>query len=252
MKEHGEIRVVTQQWYQEKYHLDRMSFRDLVWAYALYPSIQVYALLLVSSIMAVIWLSPSFSMSLFQVAGSILGVLLIYPFVEYALHRFLLHARFLYRSPWTAALWKRIHYDHHQDPNDLRILFGSLTNTLPTLVVATYPIGLGLAGWVGGLVSLATGLACFMVYELCHCMQHLRVTPKNKYLRRLKRHHLLHHFHNEQGNFGITSLFCDHLFGTVYISAEQMPLSPTVSNLGYQGQERLQYPWVAELSEHKD
>ena len=100
-------------------------------------------------------------------------------------------------------------------------------------------------------LSFATGLACFIVYELCHCMQHLRVNPKSKFLRRIKRHHLLHHFHNEQGNFGITSLICDRLFCSVYSSGEKVPASQTVSNLGYHDDEQLRYPWVAQLSEQK-
>jgi sterol desaturase/sphingolipid hydroxylase (fatty acid hydroxylase superfamily) len=62
---------------------------------------------------------------------------------------------------------------------------------------------------------------------------------------------LLHHFHNEQGNFGITSHLCDRLFGSLYVSAEERPVSQTVSNLGYQDEERVQYPWVAQLSEQK-
>ena len=244
--------MLNQQWYQEKYHLDRMTFRDLVLAYVSYPSIQVYAILLAGSILAAILIYPYFPVPFLQIMGSIVGTLLAYPFVEYAVHRFLLHGRFLYRSPWTAALWKRIHYDHHQDPNDLRVLFGAVSTTLPTIVVATFPIGMSIAGWAGVLLSFATGLACFMVYELCHCMQHLRVNPKNRFLRRIKRHHLLHHFHNEQGNFGITSLLCDHIFGSVYSSAEKIPVSQTVSNLGYQDEERVQYPWVAQLSEQKE
>jgi sterol desaturase/sphingolipid hydroxylase (fatty acid hydroxylase superfamily) len=130
-------------------------------------------------------------------------------------------------------------------------LFGALSTTLPTIVIATLPIGLSLAGLPGVAFSFATGLACFMVYELCHCMQHLRVTPKNKFLRRIKRHHLLHHFHNEQGNFGITSVLCDRIFGSLYGSSEDVPVSHTVSNLGYAAQERSHYPWVAQLSEQK-
>lgn len=243
--------MLTSQWYREKYLLDRMTFRDLMWAYVLYPSIQMYAVLLACSIMSAFVLFPYFPVSPLRVAGSIVVTLLAYPFVEYAVHRFILHGRYLYRSPWTAALWKRIHYDHHQDPNDLAVLFGAGSTTLPTIAVATFPIGMSLGGWVGASLSFATGLACFMVYELCHCMQHLRVNPKNKFLRRVKRHHLLHHFHNEQGNFGITSLFCDRIFGSEYAGAEDVPFSQTVSNLGYADEERSHYPWVAQLSEQK-
>ena len=239
------------QWYQQKYHLDRMNFRDLIWAYLCYPSIQIYFLLLTGSVFLAVAMYLHSPASPLLLGGSIVGTLMAYPFVEYGAHRFILHGRYLYRSPWTAALWKRIHYDHHQDPNDLRVLFGSLPTTLPTIVIATFPIGLSIAGWSGVPLSFATGLACFMVYELSHCMQHLRVTPKNKFLRRIKRHHLLHHFHNEQGNFGITSLFCDRVFGSLYVSSDGVSLSHTVSNLGYHDQERFQYPWVAQLSEQK-
>ncbi len=70
-------------------------------------------------------------------------------------------------------------------------------------------------------------------------------------IQRDSRHHLLHHFHNEQGNFGITSLFCDRVFGSLYVSSDGVLLSHTVSNLGYHDQERFQYPWVAQLSEQK-
>ncbi len=243
--------MFTRPWYKEKYYLDKMTFRDLLWAYVSYPSIQFYAILLVSSLIVAAMIQPYFPASPIRLTASILVTLLVYPFVEYVVHRFILHGRYLYRSPWTAALWKRIHYDHHQDPNDLLVLFGAISNTLPTLVVATFPIGISIAGWAGFSLSLATAVACFMVYELCHCMQHLKVNPKSKFLRRIKRHHMLHHFHNEQGNFGITSLFWDRLFGTLYSSGEKVPASQTVSNLGYQGAERLQYPWVAELSEQK-
>ena len=228
-----------------------MSFRDLWWAYITYPSIQTYAGLVVISTVLAIGVISYFPVSPLRIIGTILGTLLAYPFVEYLAHRFILHGRYLYRSPWTAALWKRIHYDHHQDPNDLRVLFGALSTTLPTIGIATFPIGLSIAGWSGVPLSFATGLACFMVYELCHCMQHLRVAPKNKFLRRIKRHHLLHHFHNEQGNFGITSVFCDRIFGSLYVSSDEVPVSQTVSNLGYADQERFHYPWVAQLSEQK-
>jgi sterol desaturase/sphingolipid hydroxylase (fatty acid hydroxylase superfamily) len=243
--------MLKSQWYQQKYHLDRMSFRDLMWAYVSYPGIQVYFLLLMASGILGMMIYRHDPVSPMLLVLSVVGTFMAYPFVEYGVHRFILHGRYLYRSRWTAALWKRIHYDHHQDPNDLRVLFGSLSTTLPTIIIATLPIGMSIAGWGGVPFSFATGLTCFMVYELCHCMQHLRVAPKNKFLRRIKRHHLLHHFHNEQGNFGITSMLCDRIFGSLYGSSEDVPFSQTVSNLGYANQERSHYPWVAQLSEQK-
>ena len=87
-----ESRMLTKQWYREKYHLDRMVFRDLMWAYVSYPSIQVYALLLVSSIILAIVVYPMAPVSPMRVIGSFLGTLLAYPFVEYTVHRFIQYA----------------------------------------------------------------------------------------------------------------------------------------------------------------
>ncbi|MGD9850316.1 MAG: sterol desaturase family protein [Nitrospirales bacterium] len=238
-------------WYQKKYHLDRMTSRELIRAYFTYPGIQVYFLLFFLAVAGGLYLHQQGLAAWSSLGWTVLATLLAYPFVEYGVHRFILHGRYLYRSPWTAALWKRIHFDHHQDPNDLGVLFGALNTTLPTIVVATVPIGIIVGGWQEIPMAFATGLGAFMVYELCHCMQHLKVTPQNPFLRKIKRHHLLHHFHNEQGNFGITSIWCDRIFGTYYKSSEDVPLSKTVSNLGYADQECFRYPWVADLSQQK-
>jgi sterol desaturase/sphingolipid hydroxylase (fatty acid hydroxylase superfamily) len=35
----------------------------------------------------------------------------------------------------------------------------------------------------------------------------------------MRRRHRLHHFHDERGNFGITSFVCDRLVGTLYDSS---------------------------------
>ena len=79
-------------------------------------------------------------------------------------------------------------------------------------------------------------------------MQHLPFTPRYEWLRALKKHHLAHHFHSEQGNFGITSMIWDRAFATRYRRTQDVPRSATVHNLGYAGTEREAYPWVAEIS----
>ena len=53
---------------------------------------------------------------------------------------------------------------------------------------------------------------CF--YEFCHCIEHLSYKPKNPILARMKQLHMAHHFHNEQGNYGITNFLWDRVFGT--------------------------------------
>ena len=85
-------------------------------------------------------------------------------------------------------------------------------------------------------------------YELCHCMQHLSFKPRWRVLQRAKELHLAHHFHDEHGNFGITSFAPDRLFGTYRASPKGRARSPHVFNLGYDAAEAQRFPWVAALS----
>lgn len=222
-----------------------MTFRELVVAYFQYYAIQVYLLLGVLTAIGAIWTMES----LLPLAAAAVAAVLVYPLVWYLLHRFILHGRFLFRSPLTARLWKRIHFDHHQDPHNLEVLFGALYTTLPTIIAVTGPIGWWIGELPGALAGTAAGLFTTCVYEFCHCVQHLSYKPKSKFLRRIKRLHMAHHFHNEQGNFGITNYWWDRLFGSFYETTDDVPYSDTVFNLGYTEAEAERFPWVARLSE---
>lgn len=222
-----------------------MNLRDLVKAYFTYPAIQIYIGLGAIAAVAALW----WARSMLPLEAAATAAVLAYPLVWYLLHRYVLHGSFLYKMRWSAALWKRIHFDHHQDPHDLRVLFGSLANTLPTLVVVTLPLGWVIGGRAGASAALSAGVLTTCVYEFCHCMQHLAYAPKSAFLRRIKRLHLAHHFHNETGNFGITNFFWDRVLGTFYSHAREVPRSATVFNLGYAEETAERWPFVARLTE---
>lgn len=234
--------------WKRDYRLDRMTLGELWVAYVLYPAIQVYILLAAGSA----YLSWRAAESVWPIAVAVLLVLLVYPLAWYLLHRFVLHGSFLYRSPLTAGVWKRIHFDHHRDPHDLKVLFGALYTTLPTVFVIVVPIGWLVDGLAGASAAFCAGLVVTCFYEFCHCVQHLRYTPKSRFLQRIKKLHLRHHFHDEQRNYGITSFLPDKLFGTFEDGAKGQARSPSVFNLGYTREEVRRYPWVARLTPDLD
>ena len=230
--------------WNRSHHLDRMSFKQLVVAYFQYPAIIAYLLLSAVSIAVFAYRPAPLGATLAAIGLSALA----YPLVWYVLHRFVLHSRWMFKSAPLAATWKRIHYDHHQDPNHLEVLFGALHTTLPAIAAVTLPIGYLIGGVGGAAIALATGLLTTAFYEFCHCIQHLAYKPKNKWLAEMKRKHMAHHFHDETGNFGITTFLWDKLFGTHYEAAHKRPKSPTVFNLGYTPEVAEKYPHVARLS----
>ena len=101
---------------------------------------------------------------------------------------------------------------------------------------------------LGAAAALGAGMVVTLAYEFCHCMQHLSYAPKSRFIGRVKRLHLLHHFPNERGNYGITNFFWDRLFGSFYGAAQARPRSAPTFNLGYDEAEGERYPWVRELT----
>ena len=239
--------------WRREHHLDKMTFRELVVAYVQYPAIIAYFALSLVAIGVYVWSPAPLSITLATVAVSAF----IYPLVWYVLHRWVLHSRWMFKMPVLASTWKRIHYDHHQDPNHLEVLFGALHTTLPTIAIATAPLGYAIGSVWGGTqeaavgasaIAFATGLLTTCFYEFCHCIQHLAYKPKSKWLAEMKRRHMAHHFHDETGNFGITTFFWDKLFGTHYDRPDRPEKSPTVFNLGYTPEVAERWPHVARLS----
>ncbi|MFN3388122.1 MAG: sterol desaturase family protein [Allosphingosinicella sp.] len=237
--------------WRREHHLDRMNFRELVIAYFQYPAIIAYLALSAAAIVGFA-LRPA---PLVPTLAAVAVASLIYPLVWYILHRWVLHSRWMFKVPVLASTWKRIHYDHHQDPNHLEVLFGALHTTLPTIAVATAPLGYAIGSFWGAdaafgaaCAAFATGLLTTCFYEFVHCIQHLAYKPKSKLLAEMKKRHMAHHFHDENGNYGITTFFWDKLFGTYYDRAERPEKSPTVFNLGYTPEIAERYPHVARLS----
>ena len=244
-------RTLRPSFWRREHHLDRMGLRELVVAYFQYPAIIAYLLLSVVALGAFVW-RPA---PLLPALVAVVAASLVYPLFWYLIHRYVLHSRWMFKVPLLASTWKRIHYDHHQDPNHLEVLFGALHTTLPTIALGVFPVGyaIGLpwgpdAAFGAGMIALATGLVTTCIYEFVHCIQHLAYKPKHPVLAEMKKRHLAHHFHDENGNYGITTFFWDKVFGTYYDRAERPVKSPTVFNLGYTPEMADRYPKVAELS----
>ncbi len=232
-------------WKEEEYLLNRMTFKDLVRAYATYPAIQAYAALIVATVIfgAVTTAAP------LMFAASLAAGALIFPLAWYFIHRFVLHGSWMYKTPFLAKLWKRVHYDHHRYPNDLSVLFGGLHTTLPTILIAAAPVGFLIDGWAGAAGAVAGTLAMTAFTEFMHAGEHLAFEPKSKFWQDIKKRHLAHHFHNEGGNYGIAEFFWDKSFGTFYAETTDRPRSATARNLGYTAEMAEKYPWVKALDE---
>jgi len=234
--------------WKRSHYLDRMTFGQLVSAYFQHYTIVAYLAVAAASIALYFYLPAP----LLPTLGAIAAALIVYPLVWHLLHQYVLHGRWMWRHKRLASTWKRIHYDHHQDPNHLEVLFGALHTTLPTIALATIPVGWligGPNGHLGGAAAaFATGILTTCYYEFMHCIQHLSFKPKWKWVQFQKARHNEHHYFDEDGNFGITNYAFDRILGTYYEKKDRPNRSPTVFNLGYDEDVAKRFPWVKELS----
>jgi len=226
------------------FDLGKMNLRQLWFAYLTYPTILLYFALVAATAILALRLHPTVAGTLIPIAA----VIAIYPLAWYCIHRFILHSQWLYKSRWTASLWKRIHFDHHQDPHLLDVLFGSPANTIPTMAIITMPIGGLISGWPGALTAFSTALVMTCIYEFFHCIQHLAYKPRWNWVARMKQLHVMHHFHDEDGNYGITNYLPDRIFGSFYGETRERRRSPSVFNLGYDLKMAERFPWVMKLT----
>ena len=123
-------------------------------------------------------------------------------FVEYLVHGILSHRLRTFVSP--------LHWSHHRDP---RAVFTSPAAWLPAAALI-----FALAAWLAGPALAAAGtaglVAGFGRYEYVHWRIHFR-EPRSPRQRRLRDHHLAHHFRNPRAYHGVTTRFWDRVFGTL-------------------------------------
>jgi sterol desaturase/sphingolipid hydroxylase (fatty acid hydroxylase superfamily) len=135
--------------------------------------------------------------------------LVIWSLFEYAMHRYLFHLELdLPVAKWFVFL---IHGNHHDHPNDsLRGLMPfSVSVPVLTMVVAGCTALLGLAGiWL--FLGFFVG---YLIYDITHYACH-HLPMRGGLASALKRHHMRHHFIDDESNFAISAIFWDRVFGT--------------------------------------
>lgn len=139
----------------------------------------------------------------------VLAGLLVWSLFEYAMHRYLFHWET--EVPLLRAFVFLMHGNHHDAPND------PLRSLMP--LSASVPI----AAIVWGIFALLFGMpgtwlflgfmAGYVIYDVVHYAAH-QWPMQGKLAQAIKRHHMRHHYVDEGGNFSISAIFWDRVFGS--------------------------------------
>jgi len=141
---------------------------------------------------------------------SFFGGLLVWTFTEYALHRFVFH--YVPKGRWGQRLHFIFHGVHHDFPNDrLRLV-------MPPSV--SVPLALGFYFAFRALlpaVWLPPFFAAFLVGYLCYDMSHYafhHMPLRHPLLKKMKQHHMRHHYQEPDKGYGVSSVLWDKLMHT--------------------------------------
>ena len=174
-------------------------------------------------------------------AVAVAAMLAIYPFGEWAIHVYLLHAKPVrIRGRKFETVAARAHRAHHRDPTDLDMVLLYWWQAAFLMVVAV-PLTVGLGALIltlgagpvplGALVSAAVAGYCMVfVYEWTHFLIHTAYRPHSRVYKTIWRNHRLHHFKNEHFWHGITNNLSDRVLGT-NPEAREVPKSRTARTL---------------------
>lgn len=136
-------------------------------------------------------------------------------FVAWTLTEYWLHRLFFHWQP-GGAVGDRMHFlvhgVHHTWPRDKYRL------VMPPAVSISlfFVFGGAFLLLFGPHVALpfhAGFTIGYMVYDMTHYYIH-HFRPKTEYGRRLRKHHMLHHFKDDENRFGVSFMVWDYVFGT--------------------------------------
>jgi sterol desaturase/sphingolipid hydroxylase (fatty acid hydroxylase superfamily) len=160
-----------------------------------------------------------------------------YTVTEYTTHRFLFHIK-APKNAFLLSLVKRLHYDHHTEPNNLHLLFLPLWYSLPNIIVVAGLVFLVTSNLVITNAVIAGVILFLLYYEWVHYIAHRPIQPVSTWGRWIKKVHLWHHFKNENYWYGVTNPVFDVLLGT-FKDQKDVEQSKTARNLEERGKQKL-------------
>jgi hypothetical protein len=174
-------------------------------------------------------------------AVAVAAMIAVYPFGEWAIHVYLLHAKpFSVRGREVETMAARAHRAHHEEPNDLDMVLLYWWQAAFLMVLAVpFTIGVGaliitlIAGPVplGALLSAAlAGYFMIFAYEWTHFLIHTAYRPRSAAYKAIWKNHRLHHFKNEHFWHGVTNNISDRVLGT-NPDQREVPKSKTARTL---------------------
>lgn len=134
--------------------------------------------------------------------------LFIWTLTEYILHRFVFH--YVPKAPWALRLHFIFHGVHHDYPSDAKRLVMPLSASIPLatgfffLFKYLLPVDHVFGFFAGFIVG-------YLFYDIGHYAIH-HFNFKGGFWKKIKQHHMLHHYQDPSRGYGVSSPLWDKIF----------------------------------------
>jgi sterol desaturase/sphingolipid hydroxylase (fatty acid hydroxylase superfamily) len=134
--------------------------------------------------------------------------LAIWTATEYVLHRFIFH--YIPRQKWALRLHFIFHGVHHDYPRDKMRLVMPPSASIP-LAILFYSLFAWLIKDKASLHAFFPGfLIGYLIYDMLHYAMHHH-NFKSGLMKRVKQHHMLHHYQDATKGFGVSTAIWDKM-----------------------------------------
>ncbi|HMG07288.1 sterol desaturase family protein [Mucilaginibacter lappiensis] len=147
--------------------------------------------------------------------GLFIAGLFIWTIVEYIMHRFVFHYQPKENWKWAQRLHFIMHGVHHDYPSDAKrlVLPPSLSIPLATgfyfLFKALLPVNYVFGFFPGFILG-------YLFYDISHYAMH-HFNFKSGLFKKIKQHHMLHHYQDPEKGYGVSSPLWDKIFRSGFL-----------------------------------
>lgn len=149
-------------------------------------------------------------MGVLTFVGYFLFGLFFWTLSEYVLHRYVFH--FTPQGKFMERIHFIFHGVHHDYPRDRLRLVMPPSASIPMAVILYFIFSFFFSSY-----TLAAFFPGFIVGYLCYDMTHYAIHHanfKSGIWKKIKQHHMLHHYSDPEKGFGVSSSLWDRIFGS--------------------------------------
>jgi sterol desaturase/sphingolipid hydroxylase (fatty acid hydroxylase superfamily) len=154
-------------------------------------------------------------LNIFGYLGLFIFGLFIWTITEYIMHRFVFHYHPSEKLEWAQRLHFIMHGVHHDYPSDAKrlVLPPSLSIPLASGFFFLFKWLLPVDYIWGFFPGFILG---YLIYDISHYAMH-HFNFKSGIFKKIKQHHMLHHYQDPEKGYGVSSPFWDKIFRSDFL-----------------------------------